>query len=123
MNLSLYTIARIKRVLIISLITSLGITFFAFVENKSFEDFHIALIIGFLLGLPVGIFEEFIIINKFRNLSLFWTMAAKGVLYTVGIGLFFIGFVWLFVVFEEIPHERFLFFLKRENFLEQSFIH
>ena len=116
MDLSLYTIERIKRVLIIAFITSLGITFFAFVENKSFEDFHIALIIGFLLGLPVGILEEFIIINKFRKLSLFWTMAAKGVLYTVGIGLFFIGFVWFFVVFEEIPHERFLFFLEEGEF-------
>ena len=116
MNLSLYTIERIKRVLIIALITSLGITFFAFVENKSFEDFHIALLIGFLLGIPVGIFEEFIIINKFRKLSLLWTIVVKGILYTLGIGIFFIGFVWLFVVFEEIPHERFLFFLKEGEF-------
>jgi adenylate cyclase len=116
MNLSLYTIERIKRVLIIALITSLGITFFAFVENKSFEDFHIALLIGFLLGIPVGIFEEFIIINKFRRLSLFWSMAVKGILYTLGIGIFFIAFVWLFVIIEEIPHERFLVFLKEGEF-------
>ena len=116
MNLSLYTIERLKRVLIIALITSLGITFFAFVENKSFEDFHIALFIGFFLGLPVGIFEEFIIINKFRRISLFWTVAIKGILYIIGIGLFFIGFVWLYVVFEEIPYERFLHFITEGEF-------
>lgn len=116
MNPSLYTIERIKRVLIIALVISLGITFFAFVENKSFKDFHFALIIGFLLGLPVGIFEEFIIINKFRRLSLIWSMALKGILYTLGIGLFFIGFVWIFVVLEEIPHERFLVFLQDGEF-------
>jgi adenylate cyclase len=117
MDLSLYTIQRIKRVLLIALITSLGVTFFAFVENKSFEDFEIALLVGFLLGLPVGIFEEFIIINKFKKFSLLWTIITKGILYTTGIGLFFIGFVWLYVILGKVPNERFWVFLTGGEFL------
>jgi adenylate cyclase len=117
MNLSLYTIQRIKRVFVIALITSLGITFFAFVENKSFEQFEIALFVGFLLGLPVGIFEEFIIINKFKKFSLLWTIIAKGILYTTGIGLFFIALVWLYVLLGKVPNERFWVFLTDGEFL------
>jgi adenylate cyclase len=116
MVIPLYTKERIKRVLIIAVIVSLGITFFAFVENKSLEGFHIALAIGFLLGLPVGIFEEFIIINKFKRLSLLWTMVIKGILYTAGIGLFFIAFVLLFVIFGDLPFERFWIFLHEGEF-------
>lgn len=117
MNLSLYTIRRLKRVLIIALLVSLGITFFAFVENKSFEGFEIALLIGFLLGIPVGILEEFIVINKFKNLSLIWTIVIKGVLYTFGIGLFFIALVYIYVVLDKIPHERFWIFVFDGEFL------
>jgi adenylate cyclase len=117
MVLSHYTKERLKRVLILSLITSIGITFFAFIENKSFEDFHIALFIGFLLGIPVGVLEEFIIIRTFKGFSLLWTIVLKGLLYTFGIGLFFIGFVWIYVIIETIPYERFLIFLTEGEFL------
>jgi len=117
MDLSLYTIQRIKRVILIALITSLGITFFAFVENKSFEDFHIALLIGFLLGIPVGIIEEFVVINKFKQFSLLWIIVVKGILYTLGIGLFFIGFVWIYVALGVVPYERFWVFLTDGEFL------
>jgi len=117
MNLSLYTIQRIKRVMLIALIVSLGITFFAFVENKSFEGFEIALLIGFILGLPVGIFEEFVIVNRLKNLSLFWTMVIKGLLYTIGIGIFFIGLGWIYVVLDKIPHDRFWIFIFDGEFL------
>jgi len=116
MDISLYTLQRIKRVLVISIITSLGITFFALIENKSIEDIEIALLIGFLLGIPVGIFEEFIIVRKFKNLSLFWTIIIKGVLYTFGIGLFFIGFVWMYVYLGEVPMERFWIFVAGGEF-------
>jgi adenylate cyclase len=120
MKLTYYTIERIKRVLILALITSLGITFFAFIENKGFEGFHIALLIGFLLGLPVGILEEFIIVRKFNELSLFWTIAVKGILYTLGIGIFFIGFVWVYVLIEAIPYNRFLEFLTEGEFFRAT---
>lgn len=116
MNLTLYTAERVKRVFLIALTISFGIAFFSFVETKSFEDFHLALLIGFFMGIPVGIFEEFIVINKFKRMSLFWTLISKGVFYTISIGLFFIVFVWLYVVFERIPFERFLHFLTEGEF-------
>lgn len=116
MNLSLYTIIKIKRVFIIALCISLGLTFFAFVENKSFEDFHIALLVGFLLGLPVAIFEEFVLVNKLRKISLIWSMALKALLYTISIGIFFLGFVLLYVLLKEISYDRFLLFLTGGEF-------
>jgi adenylate cyclase len=116
MNLSLYTRQRIKRVIAISLFTSVGVTFFAFVENKSFEDFHLALLVGFLLGLPVGILEEFIIINRIFKPSLYLDIFLKAILYLLGIGVFFIVFVLLFVWFGDVPYERFEMFITHGEF-------
>lgn len=116
MNLSLYTIIKIKRVFIIAFCVSIGLTFFAFVENKSFEDFHIALLIGFLLGLPIGIFEEFVLTGKLRKISLIWSMVLKALLYTISIGIFFIGFVMFYVLLGDISYDRFLLFLTGGEF-------
>ena len=92
MNLSLYTIQRIKRVLLIAVVTGIGITFFTVIENKSFEDFEIGFLVGVILGIPIGILEEFIVINKFKKMPFVWALVMKGILYTVGVGIFFIGF-------------------------------
>ena len=117
MNLSLYTIEKVKRVLLIAFITSIGITFFAFVENKSFEDFHVALILGFLLGIPVGIFEEFIILNNFKRFPLLFTIIIKAIFYTFAIAVVFVSFVYLFVLLDEVPYQRFIVFLTEGEFL------
>lgn len=116
MTLSLYTIQRIKRVLVIAIITGLGIMFFAFIENKSFEDFEIGFIIGFILGIKVGILEEFIVINKFKKIPLIWALVIKGILYTLGVGIFLIWLAWIFIHLNDISTERFLHFLKGGEF-------
>ena len=116
MALSLYTIQRIKRVFVIALITGLGITFFTLIENKNFDDFASGFIVGFFLGIPVGIFEEFLIINRFRKHSLLWSILIKGILYTIGIGIFFIGFAWIFIKTNDLPTERFYHYLRGGEF-------
>lgn len=116
MNLSLYTIQRIKRVLLIAIITGLGITFFTAIENKNFEDLGMGFFVGFLIGIPVGILEEFIVINKFKNIPFFWALTIKSILYILGIGAFFIGFAWIYISLNNIPIERFGHFLEGGEF-------
>ncbi|MDX1701287.1 MAG: adenylate/guanylate cyclase domain-containing protein [Melioribacteraceae bacterium] len=116
MNISYYNTERIKRILLIALLTALVITFFAFAENKNLEDIELALLVGFIIGIAVGILEEFIFVGKFRKVSLIWTIILKSSLYTLGIGLFFVVFVYLFVHFESIQYERFVIFLTEGEF-------
>jgi len=116
MDLSYYNIERIKRVFLIAVVISLVITFFAFAENKSVEDFELALIVGFLLGIVVGILEEFFFVGKFRKLSLIWTIILKSIFYTALIAAFFALYVWLFVYFGSISYERFTHFITEGEF-------
>lgn len=117
MNFSLYTIKRIQRVLIISIVTSVALTFFSIMENKGFEDISISLIVGFLLGIPVGILEEFVVINRFNRYPFFLVIIIKGIFYTIGVGIFFILFVWFYVLAGSISIERFMIFLIDGEFL------
>jgi adenylate cyclase len=55
-------------------------------------------------------------VGKFRNVSLLWTIILKSSLYTIGIGLFFIVYVLLFVYFESIQFDRFWIFLTDGEF-------
>ena len=97
MKLSLYTIRRIRRIALISIAVALGVLFFSFLVEYKSERILLVLSLGFLFGIPLGIFEEIIFVDKFRNYSLLTIMIIKVVTYWIsvmmlfGVSVFIIG--------------------------------
>lgn len=118
MKISLYTIRRIRRVIIISFVVSVAFSFFYLIETHSTEQLPLVLLLGLFFGIPVGIFEEFIFANKFRRHSLISIMLIKAITYWFSVTVLFgiSTFIVSLLVFE-VPIGEYIQFLTSGEFI------
>ena len=117
MKISLYTQRRLRRVLFISFGVMIGILFFSYIENRGFQYISLTILLGFLLGLPVGILEEFIFVNKLKRLSFIYIVIIKGVSYILIVATLFAIIVFIFTHSLGYPIERYIEFIRDGEFL------
>lgn len=117
LKLSYYNLGRIKRALVLTFLVDIGILIFATIENKSFEQVHLALIIGFILGLPLGIFEEFVFVNRFKKMSFIPLLITKGLIYWITATVLFLVLIYVAVLVLNYPIDRYWDFISGGEFL------
>jgi len=117
LKISYYNLGRLKRALVLAFLVDLGISIFSIIENKGFEQFHLALIIGFILGLPLGIFEEFVFVNRFKRMSFIPALITKGLFYWVTATVMFLVLIYFAVLLLNYPIERYWDFISGGEFL------
>ncbi len=108
LKISYYNFNRLKRALILSCIVAILITIFAVLERTSIEQLWMGLLIGFFLGLPLGFFEEFVFVHRFKHMSYISILLLKGLIYIFSAAILFLILIYLLTLLLNQPYERFL---------------
>lgn len=117
LKLSYYNIRRLKRALVLTCMVALGILTFAIIEHKSFTQAPMALLIGFILGLPLGIFEEFIFAKRFKKMSFIPSLITKGLVYWITATFLFLTIIYTAVLILNYPVENYIDFISGGEFI------
>ena len=117
LRISYYNRGKLKRALVLAFLVAIGIVIFAIIEDKGVDRAHIALIIGFLLGLPLGIFEEFVFANRFKKMSFIPSLITKSLVYWITATVLILVLIYVTVLVLNYPIDRYWDFISSGEFL------
>lgn len=116
LNLSYYNLGRLKRALILAFLVDIGLLIFVLIEHKSFEQTYLALIIGFIIGLPLGIFEEFVFAHRFKKMAFIPILIIKGLVYWITATVLFLAIIYFAVLVLNYPVDLYFDFISSGEF-------
>lgn len=117
MLLTYFEINKIKRILFISLVCSIGLAVLFLIGKGKFDHLKYVLPGGFVVGLPLGIFEEFIFAVRLKNFSWQLIFVIKIVMYLFLVALLILSSLYFSVLLGIMKLPRFYKFIFNGEFL------
>ncbi len=117
LRFSYYNLRRFKRAFILALMVMFGIFTCSVIDNRGIDHFWYTLAVSFILGIPLGIFEEFVFANRFKKKPFLVILLVKGLVYWLTASILFMVLIYIVGLILNLPFERYIEFLSSGEFL------